>query len=122
MPFPSAFIVPVRRMHARDVTISEITGEGERVAVLCTVVDFDVNSMDGKIDDGTGMALVILEDVLFAERMRPGALVRVVGRAYKSDEGLLIRVELVQDMMGVDPALYAKVRELERRVYDEGGI
>ena len=109
-------------MHARDLTISKIEGKGERVAVLCTVVDFDAGTVEGKIDDGTGIATVVLEDVLFAERMRPGALVRVVGRAYKSEEGLLIRVELVQDMGEVDPSLYNRVRELERRVYDEAGV
>ncbi|MDN5366607.1 MAG: hypothetical protein PWQ11_18 [Candidatus Diapherotrites archaeon] len=122
MPFPSAFIVALRRMHARDVTISEIQGEGERVSVLCTVVDFDTNKMEGKIDDGTGIALVILEDILFAEKLKPGALVRVLGRAYKSEDGLLIRAEVVQDMDGVDPALYAQIRDLERRVYNEGGV
>ncbi len=122
MPFPSLLIVALRRRHARDVTISEISGDGERVAVLCTVVDFDANKMEGKVDDGTGIALVILEDVLFAEKMASGRLIRVIGRAYKSDEGLLIRAEIVQDMEGVDPALYAQVRDLERRVYDEGGV
>ncbi len=122
MPFPPVFIVALRRMHARDLTISEVRGDGERVSVLCTVVEFDPNKMEGKIDDGTGMALVILEDVLFAEKMQSGALVRVVGRAYKSDEGLLIRAEVVQDMKEVDPALYAQIREMERRVYNEGGV
>jgi len=122
MPFPPVFMVPPRRMHARDMTISEIQGEGERVSILCTVVEFDPSKMEGKIDDGTGMALVILEDVLFAEKMQNGALVRVVGRAYKSDEGLLIRAEVVQDMKGLDPALYAEIRGLERRVYNEGGV
>ena len=122
MPFPPVFIVALRRMHARDLTISGIQGDGERVSVLCTVVEFDPNKAEGKIDDGTGMALVILEDVLVAEKMQNGALVRVVGRAYKSDEGLLIRAEVVQDMKEVDPALYAQIRELERRVYNEGGV
>jgi len=122
MSFPSVSMVPPKRMHSKDVSISEIDGNGERVAVLCTVVDFDASSAEGKIDDGTGVALAVLEDVLFAEKMRPGALVRIVGRAYKSEEGLLIRVELVQDMGAVDPTLYNKVRELERRAYDETGV
>ena len=122
MPFPPVFIVALRRMHARDLTISEVQGDGERVSILCTVVEFDPNKMEGKIDDGTGMALVILEDVLFAEKMQSRGLVRVVGRAYKSDEGLLIRAEVVQDMKEVDPALYAQIREIERRVYNEGGV
>jgi len=122
MLFPPECNVPVKRMPARDVSISDIEGNGERVAVLCTVVDFNASTIEGKVDDGTGIATVVLEDVLFAERMRPGALVRIVGRAYKSEEGLLIRAEIVQDMSGIDPALYNKVREIERRVYDEAGL
>jgi len=122
MSFPSESIVPPKRMHSKDASISEIDGNGERVAVLCTVVDFDAGAVEGKIDDGSGVALFVLEDVLFAEKMRSGALVRIVGRAYKSEEGLLIRVELVQDMGAVDPTLYNKVRELERRAYDETGV
>ncbi len=119
---PPEYIVASRRMHAKDLTISEVSGDGERVAVLCTVVEFEPNRMEGKIDDGTGMATFILEDSLFAEKIREGGLVRVVGRAYKSEDGLLIRAEVIQDMSEVDPALYAQIRELERRVYNESGV
>ena len=74
------------------------------------------------MDDGTGTARVVLDDVLFAERMREGSLVRLLGRAYKSDDAIIIRAEIVQPMDGVDPALYRRVRELERRVYNESGF
>ena len=102
--------------------IAEIEGLGERVAVLCTVVDFDARKGEGKVDDGTGIATVILEDFLFAEKMVPGRRVRLLGRAYKSDEGLIIRAEIVHDMEDVDPAVYRRVRGLERRVWNEGGV
>lgn len=121
-PFLLELDVPVKRKSARDVSISEVEGNGERVAILCSVVDFDAGSAEGKVDDGTGVATIMLEDVLFAERLRSGALVRILGRAYKSEDGVLIRVELVQDMAGVDPALYQKVRSIERRVYGENRI
>lgn len=111
-----------RRVPSRDVTISELTGEGERVAVLCTVVSFDSGRLEGIVDDGTGTARVVLDDVLFAERMLEGSLVRLLGRAYKSDDAIIIRAEIVQPMDGVDPALYRRVRELERRVYNESGF
>ncbi len=110
------------RRVTRDVKIIEISGEGERVAVFGTVVLFDPQQGRGKIDDGTGVAEFILDDFLFAEKLAEKARVRIIGRAYKSDEGIIIRAEIVQDMEGVDPRIYEEVRSLERRVWHEGSI
>jgi len=104
------------------VDLTEVKQDGERVSVLCTVIDFDPKKGEGTVDDGTSVARVILEDFLFAERMRAGSRVRIIGRAYKSDEGLLIRAEIVHDMSEIDPATYKRVRELERRGWNESGI
>jgi len=112
----------VRRKPARDVDLAQVDEDGERVPVLCTVIDFDPRKGEGKVDDGTSVARVILDDFLFAEKMRAGSRVRIIGRAYKSDEGLLIRAEIVHDMSGISPATYRRVRELERRVWNESGV
>ena len=120
MHFPA--LCCVKRKPARDVRIAEIREDGERVAVLCTVISFDHKKGEGQVDDGTGMAKIILDDFLFADKIREGRLVRLIGRAYKSDEGVIIRAEIVHDMEGVDPSLYARVRELERRVWHESGL
>jgi len=116
------YCIRVKRKHAVDTTISNIEGNGERVSLLSTVVDFDPKTGEGKIDDGTGIATLILEDFLFAEKLTPGKRIRVIGRAYKSDDGVIIRAEIVHDMSDVDPSLYRKVVSLERRVWDESGI
>ena len=112
----------MRRRPTRDVDLAEVKEDGERVSVLCTVIDFDPRKGEGTVDDGTSVARVILEDFLFAEKMKPGSKVRIIGRAYKSDEGLLIRAEIVHDMSRISPATYKKVRELERRVWNESGV
>ncbi len=110
------------RKVTKDVDISEIEGEGERVAIFGMVVYFDPQKGAGKIDDGTGVADFVLDDFLFAEKLSEKKPVRLIGRAYKSDEGIIIRAEIVQDMEGVDPTLYRKVRAIERRVWHEGGV
>ncbi len=110
-----------RRRPAKDLAISEISGEGQRVSVVCTVVDFDASEMAGHVDDGTGVAKVALDDVLFAEKMRVGSLVRVIGRAYVTEDIPLIRAEVVQPF-DADAGVYREIVSVERRVYHESGV
>jgi hypothetical protein len=107
-----------RRPPSREVNIKEILDDGMRVAVEGMVIDFDPNKGEGKLDDGTSIAMLVLENFLFAEDLKPGSFVRVLGRAYLSSEGRIIRAEVV-NRLDVDPSLYREVKELERRVYHE---
>jgi len=109
----------MKRRPAKDLRISEISGDGQRVSVVCTVVDFDPAEMGGHVDDGTGVAKVALDDVLFAQRMNVGSVVRIIGRAYTTEDIPLIRVEVVQPFSDADLDLYRKVVLLERRVYND---
>ncbi|NPA76277.1 MAG: replication protein RepA [Candidatus Diapherotrites archaeon] len=111
----------VKRRPAKDLRISEISGEGERVSVVCTVVDFDPSDMGGHVDDGTGVARVALDDVLFAQKMTAGSVVRIIGRAYTTEDIPLIRAEVVQ-AFDADLDTYRSIVSLERRVYDEGAV
>ncbi len=110
-----------RRPPSRETYIKEILDDGVRVAVEGMVLDFDPNKGEGKIDDGTGVATVVLENFLFAEELRLSSFVRVLGRAYLSSEGRIIRAEVV-NRLDVDPSLYREVKEVERRVYHESGV
>ena len=102
------------RPPSKEVYVSEIMENG-RHTVTGYIVDFDPNLGEGKLDDGTGILRLILENFLFAEDLEVGNFVRVMGRVYLSSEGRIMRVEVAQ-RLGVSPEVYKKVKELERRV------
>ena len=102
------------RPPSREVSVSEIYDNG-RYTVVGYVVDFDPRTGEGRIDDGTAVLRVILDDMTFAEEMEVGRYVRAMGRVYISQEGKIMRAEIVQ-RMGIEPEIYRKLRELERRV------
>ena len=111
-----------RRRPYKERYIKELLEDGENVAVEGIVLDFDVNRAQGRVDDGTAVATIVLENVIFAEEMKAGRFVRVVGRSYISSEGRVIRADAVHGLDGINPVLYKKVKEIERRVYHEGGV
>ena len=104
-----------RRPPSRDGYVEEILENGGRYALEGTVVSFDPKTGEGLLDDGTGVIRMVLENYLFAEDLKEGSVVRVIGRAYLSEEGKIIRVEAV-NRLNVPLDLYRKVKELERRV------
>ena len=111
----------MRRRHAVESELGSVEGQGERVSVICTVIDFDRKLGEGTVDDGTGTARVVLEDFLFATKMVPNTRVRIIGRVYRTEDDIILRAEVVQDF-SVDISLYSKVKELERRVLNETGV
>lgn len=104
-----------RREPAREVYVEEITESGKRYAVSGYVVDFDPNSGEGKIDDGTGVIRAVLDNFIFAEDMEVGNFVRLIGRVYLSSEGKVMRVEIA-NRLRIQPDVYKRIKELERRV------
>ncbi len=115
MLYRTITIVMARRPPAKEVYVEEMTDSGVRYAVEGVVVDFDPRTGEGKLDDGTGVLKIILENFLFAEDLSVGSFVRVIGRGYLSEEGRVMRVEIVNPL-NVPPDVYRRVKELERRV------
>jgi len=108
-------VIVARREPARELYVEEILESGRRYAVAGYVVDFDPHKGEGKIDDGSGVLRVVLENFIFAEELDVGRFVRVIGKVYLSSEGKVMRVELAH-RLGVSPKLYKEIKELERRV------
>jgi len=110
-----------RRAPSKEVYIKEISEEGARYAVAGTVVSFDASRGEGILDDGTGTLKFVLDNIIYAERVKEGSFVRLLGRAYVTEEGVVLRAEVVNEL-NVTPEIYNRVKELERRVYHEGSI
>ncbi len=102
------FVSP-RRMPAYEKRIAEITKSDVRVRLLGTVIDINDNVV--VLDDGTGKI-----NVVFNEPVEAGtnSIVRVFGRVMPAEDGFEIDGEILQDMKGVDVALYRKAADLER--------
>ena len=88
--------------------------EGGRAAIAGLVVAFEPEKGEGIIDDGTGTITFVLEDLIFAEDIREGSFVRLLGRVVGTERGLLFRAEIA-NKLNVRPTIYNKVKELERR-------
>ncbi len=102
-----------RRRPGVEREIEDIREEDYRVRVTGVVVDRDSSNYSAVLDDSTGRVDVFFstkEDFDIAEE---GKLVRVIGKVIKDDEKLWIDVEIIQNMQGLDPALFKQVKYIE---------
>jgi RNase P/RNase MRP subunit p29 len=104
------FVSP-RRLPAHEKRISDIGKEDSRVRLFGMVIDANENVV--VLDDGTGKISVVFREPVSTEA---GRTVRVFGRVMPAEEGFEIDGEILQDMEGVDAALYRKTAELEKSV------
>ncbi len=98
-----------RRAPAVEVEIGSILPEMRRVRVLGTIVDRDSAGGTALLDDGTGRAVLLFSDPEVFEQVQEGRRVRVIGRP-RVEEGVVIEVEVVQDMERLEPGLYEQVK------------
>jgi len=109
MPETLEGFVSPRRMPAYEKKIAEISKNDIRVRLLGTVIDSRENIV--VIDDGTGKINVTFADPV---DVKANKLIRVIGRVMPSEDGFEIEGEILQDMSGIDVALYRKTVDLER--------
>jgi len=101
---------------ARELSLKEITGKEERVAVIGTIVSIDKPAMSGKISaDGLECTVSFTEGEQLLG-LKEGAVMRVIGKPLKQEK-LSIEAEIVQELKGFDSNLYSKVKELEKKYY-----
>ncbi len=96
-----------RRSPAIEKKINEITEEDLRVKVVGTVISIDDSIPLIVVDDGTGIANVVVDEVKFDV----GSQVRVIGKVINT-EPIEIRAEIVQDFSKVDREIYDKYLEI----------
>ncbi len=96
-----------RRSPAIEKKINEITEEDLRVKVVGTVISIDDSIPMIVVDDGTGIANVVVDEVKFDV----GSQVRVIGKVINT-EPIEIRAEIVQDFSKVDRETYDKYLEI----------
>lgn len=103
-----------KRKHAVELKLDEIT-TSQRVAVLCNIVSFNKETLEGIISDGTKEAKIFLKDDHFAGLCGEGSTVRVIGKAFSGEKGLEINVEIVQAMSDADIESYKDLVSLEKK-------
>ncbi len=96
-----------RRSPAIEKKINEITEEDLRVKVVGTIISIDDSIPMIILDDGTGIANIIVDEIKFDV----GSQVRVIGKVINM-EPIEIRAEIVQDFSKVDREIYDKYLEI----------
>ncbi len=92
-----------RRSPAVEKKINEINDSDMRVKVVGTIISIDDSIPMIIVDDGSGIANVVVDEIKF----EIGKQVRVIGRVINT-EPIEIRAEAVQDFSKVDRETYEK--------------
>ena len=92
-----------RRSPAVEKKINEINDSDMRVKVVGTIISIDDSIPMIIVDDGSGIANVVVDEIKF----EIGKQVRVIGRIINT-EPIEIRAEAVQDFSKVDRETYEK--------------
>lgn len=95
----------MRRLPAKERSISEIGNDDFRVRVLGMVVDRNEKDYSVMLDDGTGRIIIQFPDVDQFSVAEEGRLVRVFGRV-AGGEPASLEAELIQDMSSLDLGVY----------------
>jgi len=96
-----------RRSPAIEKKINQINEEDHRVKIVGTIISVDDSIPLIVIDDGSGIANVVVDEVKF----KVGDQVRVIGRVINT-EPIEIRAEIVQDFSKVDREIYDKYLDI----------
>ncbi len=99
-----------RRSPAIEKKISQIDENDLRVKIVGNIVSLDESIPMIVVDDGSGIANVIVDEIKF----NIGAQVRVIGKVINT-EPVEIRAEIVQDFSKVDRETYEKYLEVLRK-------
>ena len=108
-------------MYIEEVRISGVRESGKRYAVYAYVVYFDKERGTGIVDDGENTMEILLENYVFADLLKEGRPVRLIGRGEIGEGKRRLRVSIVHEL-GSTPDLYYLVNEIERRWKNEAGV
>ena len=96
-----------RRHPAVEKKISEVNEDNTRIKLVGTIISIDESIPMIVIDDGTGIANIVVDEIKF----NIGNQIRVIGRVINT-EPVEIRAEIVQDFSKVDMEIYNKYLEI----------
>ncbi|MBR9707312.1 MAG: hypothetical protein GOV15_02650 [Candidatus Diapherotrites archaeon] len=102
-----------QRRPSIEKSLGEINNNDKRLALIGTVARVDSDNAEAKIEDESGSALLLFTDLEVLKKVQEGCLARIIGKPYSSDKGKVIRVEIAQDVTGLDMDIYKKVKSLE---------
>ena len=109
-----------RAPSARELSLKEITGKEERVAVIGTLVSVNKKEMNGVLSDETLECELVFTEGEQLLGLKEGKILRVIGKPSKKEK-LSIEVEILQELKDFDSNLFKKVKELEKRTLYIGG-
>ena len=98
-----------RRLASAEKTISELTPQDIRVALLGLIIHKEDNSLI--LDDGTGKIQVSFEEL---PKVELNQVVRVFGRVIPIESGVELQGEILQDMSSLDRSLRSKIQALNK--------
>lgn len=110
----------IRRNHAAEKLISEISEKDKRVAVLGIVSDKNPNNLTARLSDGKESADLAFENDEQFSLADDGSFCRVIGRTLYNDNSVTINIETIKKMNDFNQGLWEKIRAKERelRLYD----
>ena len=109
---------PFRMPASKELSLGEITGKEQTVAVTGTLISLNKTEMSGILSDESMQAQLTFTEGEQLLGLREGRVVRIIGKPAKKGK-LSIEAEIVQELKGFDSNLYRKVRELEKKHYGD---
>ncbi len=98
-----------KRAPAKNVKISDINKDMDRIAVLGTVLGKEDAVFSILLDDGTGKINALMKDEEQYKKIGTGSIVRVIGKIWGEGDDIELQAEIVQDFSDIDVELYNKV-------------
>ncbi|MCS4541700.1 MAG: hypothetical protein HY929_05190 [Euryarchaeota archaeon] len=87
-----------------------------KVKVLGIVVNKGIAEGSFIIDDGSGQALISIDDPTLLDNIKEGIPVRVLGVPIKRETTIEIMAEILQNMEKLDMELFKQIKEIEEKI------
>jgi len=101
------------RIFYKEKILSEVkVGEDDRVKVIGTIVNLDLENSSFDLDDSFGRTTVIVKDVELMKGLEVGKFVRVFGRVVGYEGGFEIIADIIQDMSNLNMEIWKEYIEL----------
>lgn len=104
-----------KRLPAKEMSLKEINESVKRVALLGSIVSKDEEELTAFFSDGSGEARLEFREAEQFNSLSEGLIVRVIGKPFFNNDAVIISVETVHEMKGLNPTLIEKVRLMEKK-------
>jgi len=106
-----------KRFPAKEVDLDKLSGSMKRVCLLGRVSAINEDKLSAEIDDGKTKVFLEFEEKNLMNGLEAGGFYRVIGKPFFKDNEVIVFVEAIHLMNGLDFFVHGKVKELEKVFY-----